>query len=479
MTRTSGFPTSSNGASSLHAWWRPRTTAVRETEVTLTVTRPPAVDHVYFWAMQASFVTASGAYRGVAHVGLQWHPSHPGKGAVNWGGYDSAGRLLAGTPSPLPSTPGDANTFDYRWRPGCPYRLRIRRVATGWEGSITDGDGRHTVIRTLLGEGDRLTDMVVWSEVFARCDHPSSSVRWAHPLLLVGEGASRRPAQVLLTYQSEAEGGCDNTATTVNGGALVQTTNVPRPNRPGDVPAWPARRVVAAAFDRVAQSGLWLNDDGAVETTMPGVNVGDLRSSGIAATGLVGIEAHPNGRGYWVVARDGGVFSFGRARFHGSMGGRPLSAPVVGMAATPSGQGYWLAAADGGVFAFGDARFHGSMAGRPLAAPVVGVEAAASGRGYWLAAADGGVFAFGDARFFGSAARTALRRPVVDMAVTPRSDGYWLLGQDGGVFAYGAARFAGSYPDLGRSERRFLDISARGPGYRLTSDEPSAYFFPR
>jgi hypothetical protein len=32
----------------------------------------------------------------------------------------------------------------------------------------------------------------------------------------------------------------------------------------------------------------------------------------------------------------------------------------VGMAATPTGKGYWLVAADGGIFTFGDAVFAGS-----------------------------------------------------------------------------------------------------------------------
>jgi hypothetical protein len=36
--------------------------------------------------------------------------------------------------------------------------------------------------------------------------------------------------------------------------------------------------------------------------------------------------------------------------------------PVVGMAATPDGGGYWLVAADGGVFTYGNARFFGSAA---------------------------------------------------------------------------------------------------------------------
>ena len=42
------------------------------------------------------------------------------------------------------------------------------------------------------------------------------------------------------------------------------------------------------------------------------------------------------------------------------MGGRPLNQPIVGMAATPDDGGYWLVAGDGGIFSFGDAAFHGS-----------------------------------------------------------------------------------------------------------------------
>jgi predicted acyl esterase len=79
--------------------------------------------------------------------------------------------------------------------------------------------------------------------------------------------------------------------------------------------------------------------------------------------------------GYWEVAADGGVFSFGSAQFDGSMGGKPLNAPVVGMAPTPTGKGYWEVAADGGVFSFGSAQFDGSMGGKPLNAPVVGMVA--------------------------------------------------------------------------------------------------------
>jgi len=39
-----------------------------------------------------------------------------------------------------------------------------------------------------------------------------------------------------------------------------------------------------------------------------------------------------DGGGYWLVASDGGIFSFGDANFYDSMGGQPLNAPIVGMA---------------------------------------------------------------------------------------------------------------------------------------------------
>jgi len=70
-----------------------------------------------------------------------------------------------------------------------------------------------------------------------------------------------------------------------------------------------------------------------------------------------------DGKGYWMVASDGGIFSFGDAGYYGSTGAIPLNQPIVGMVATSDGAGYWLAASDGGVFAFGDAPFFGSLGG--------------------------------------------------------------------------------------------------------------------
>ena len=157
---------------------------------------------------------------------------------------------------------------------------------------------------------------------------------------------------------------------------------------------------------------------------------------------VVGMAATPDGKGYWEVASDGGIFAFGDAAFHGSMGGTALNAQVVGLAATPDGGGYLEVASDGGVFAFGDASFYGSMGAKPLNAPIVGLAATLDGKGYWEVASDGGIFAFGSAQFYGSMGGTRLNRPIVGLA--PTAGGYWEVASDGGVFAFGAAPFLGS-----------------------------------
>jgi hypothetical protein len=126
----------------------------------------------------------------------------------------------------------------------------------------------------------------------------------------------------------------------------------------------------------------------------------------------------------------------GEPRFLGSTGGISLSQPIVGMASTPDGEGYWLVAADGGIFTFGNAGFYGSTGSFRLNSPIVAMASTASGRGYWMVAADGGIFSFGDARFFGSTGGTRLNQPIVGMTAHPDGTGYWLVARDGGIFTF-------------------------------------------
>jgi hypothetical protein len=46
------------------------------------------------------------------------------------------------------------------------------------------------------------------------------------------------------------------------------------------------------------------------------------------------MAATPDGGGYWLVASDGGIFTFGDAGFFGSTGAIHLNRPIVGMSSS-------------------------------------------------------------------------------------------------------------------------------------------------
>jgi hypothetical protein len=185
-------------------------------------------------------------------------------------------------------------------------------------------------------------------------------------------------------------------------------------------------------------------------------------------------------RGYWVAAADGGVFSFGDARFFGSASGYPLSGKIIGIAPMPGGRGYWLAAADGGVFSFGEAYFQGSLGGYiafgvPLRSAITAIAATPSGNGYWLLAGDGGVFSFGDAKFRGSTAGGPHAQRFVGIASTRSGNGYYLLGADGGVFAFGDAVFSGARLDGVAATG--ISVPLNGHGYSVSRANGSVVGF--
>jgi hypothetical protein len=97
-----------------------------------------------------------------------------------------------------------------------------------------------------------------------------------------------------------------------------------------------------------------------------------------------------------------------------------LNQPIVGMAATPDGKGYWLAASDGGIFTFGDAGYFGSAPASSGRGNVVALASAANGQGYWVTGGDGGIDPFGAALSEGSMAGRALNRPIVGFAAEPQ-----------------------------------------------------------
>ena len=216
----------------MHASWRTPDMPIVAVEVTLEITIPPSVPDLHFWALQASF-TDRGRRHGAGHLGLQWHRGHPGGTAVNWGGYSSYGSILPGTESALPSADGNPNTRDYHWEPLRPYRLRIERDSEGWSGSVASPDGDVTVVRSLLAPGHELDAIVVWSEVFAPCDAPTSQVRWSDLDVWGSDGAVHPVTEVITNYQDWAAGGCTNTDVSGDGHGILQTTSTPRITPPG------------------------------------------------------------------------------------------------------------------------------------------------------------------------------------------------------------------------------------------------------
>lgn len=218
--RTSGEPRSANGASSFHLIWDLPEVPLLEVEATLEVVAPPTVKRLYFWALQASFA-AGPRLQGGAHLGLQWNPRCPGSTAVNFGGYgptERGTRVLEGSTSELPSPRRDPNTRQFPWEVGHRYRLWIGpapespKGMRAWRGRVEDRDGgREQVVRDLYTRGEYLHSPMVWTECFARCEHPSAVVRWSGLRAVSVSGEELRPQHVRVNYQLRADGGCDNT----------------------------------------------------------------------------------------------------------------------------------------------------------------------------------------------------------------------------------------------------------------------------
>jgi hypothetical protein len=108
---------------------------------------------------------------------------------------------------------------------------------------------------------------------------------------------------------------------------------------------YPGSVATQYAWNQLGQTGGvnadWSTTNGVWPATIPVVALGKPT--------IVGTAVAPQG-GYWQAAADGGVFTFGPANFHGSMGGQVLSAPIIDI--TASGDGYYLTGSDGAIYAF-------------------------------------------------------------------------------------------------------------------------------
>ena len=218
--------------------------------------------------------------------------------------------------------------------------------------------------------------------------------------------------------------------------------------------------------------------------------------TGRSSAPIISITTTTTGAGYWLLGADGGIFSFGNAKFFGSTGAMHLNQPVVGMASrarrtTATGSSPPTAGSSRSAPPATTAR----PAGMHLNQPIVGMAATRSGKGYWLVAARRrdlhvrrrevlrlgrraapraadrrhGVDAVGQRllarrprrRHLHVRRRAVLRigrrarrsAPIVGMAPTPDGAGYWMSNTVGQVFKFGDAPYFGDLYPRGIDDR--------------------------
>jgi ribosomal protein L24E len=338
----------------------------------------------------------------------------------------------------------------------------------------SDGDDPVTIVGSTLGEGDSDRQPLTFTVSLAVPQNNEARVNWATADGTATAGSDYEAASGTVVF------------------APLETVKTFTVNVLGDYNVEGNEEFVVnlsglvnAVWNNVPGKGLIVNDDPKGQGYWLVASDGGIFSYAdsyfYGSTGgiklnepIVGMSPTPSGRGYWLVARDGGIFSFGNAAFHGSTGNIKLNEPIVGMASAPSGTGYWLVARDGGVFAF-DVPAHGSAAGRSRAATVA-MASTATGEGYWVVTADGQIFNFGDAAVFGATGKLA--QPIVGAAATPSGQGLWLVARDGGIFSFGDARFFGSTGGMKLNQPIVgMGRSPSGNGYWLVAQDGGIFSF--
>ena len=159
----------------------------------------------------------------------------------------------------------------------------------------------------------------------------------------------------------------------LNGGRYVNAPIVV-PRRPLTAAACSCSAISASSAPR----GQHLNRP--IVASQRPATAGSLRSARPASTGrweastsnapVVAIAA--DGQGYWLVAADGGAFTYVDAMDLGSVCGQGPP-PVVGITRKSSGSVTGWAGSNGAVYPYGDAALLGSLAGKPQGAQVSGI----------------------------------------------------------------------------------------------------------
>ena len=120
-------------------------------------------------------------------------------------------------------------------------------------------------------------------------------------------------------------------------------------------PPQPAHRGHGGHARRARATGWWPPTEGSSPSATPPSTARPGPSTSTSPSWAW--RPRPDGHGYWLVAADGGIFTFGDATFYGSTGAIHLNQPIVGMASASGGRG---------VLAGGRRRRHLLLRERPL-----------------------------------------------------------------------------------------------------------------
>jgi hypothetical protein len=224
------------------------------------------------------------------------------------------------------------------------------------------------------------------------------------------------------------------------------------------------------------KQGYWMvARNGAVFSFGDAPHLGDVQgmTQGMEA---VDLEPAPSLNGYWVVTNTGNVYGFRDSGYYGGLNGQlTVGETVTSLSSTSTGKGYWLFTNKGRVAPFGDAKFLGDMSGSKLNGPVLDSIPTPTGQGYYMVASDGGIFTFGDAQFIGSMGGTPLNSPVQSLVPDPDGTGYWLVASDGGIFAFEGS-FYGSMGDQ-KLNRPVTGMVGFGKGYLMVGEDGGIFAF--
>ena len=140
----------------------------------------------------------------------------------------------------------------------------------------------------------------------------------------------------------------------------------------------------------------------------------------------------PSGGGYVILNEGGGLYSFGDAsgHYYGNLidGGVPHQAnfpanpgKAVSVAFSASGNGYWILADNGAIYSFGDADYYGNLIDHAYPGHATSLTRSADGAGYQILTSEGGIYSFGDAvgQYYGNLLDHGYPTPGVAFSETP------------------------------------------------------------